>query len=94
MIVKTKNYKLDKKTYINTAFRTVLKQQGWIAVLGVIVICCGYFIPGADSIWWFIGAIIALFRFFVTNGIIWSMGRISDWICSDYDDGIVIGVNE
>jgi len=60
MIVRTKNYKLDKKTYINTAFKTILKKQGWIAVVGALVICLGYFIPGADSIWWFIVAIIAL----------------------------------
>ena len=60
MIVKTKNYKLDKKTYISTAFKTILKKQGWMAALGAIVLCLGYFIPGADSIWWFIGAFIAL----------------------------------
>ena len=60
MIVRTKNYKLDKKTYINTAFKTILKQQGWMAAVGAIVICLGYFIPGADSIWWFIGAAIAV----------------------------------
>ncbi|HLT75143.1 MAG TPA: hypothetical protein VKZ68_08645 [Ohtaekwangia sp.] len=58
MIVRTKNYKLDKKTYINLAFKSVLKQQGWIAALGFIAICSLYFwIP---SIWWFIGATIAL----------------------------------
>jgi hypothetical protein len=60
MIVKTKNYKLDKKTYINTALKTILKQQGWMAIVGALVICMGYFIPGADSIWWFIGAVIGL----------------------------------
>lgn len=60
MIVRTKNYRLDKKTYISTAFKTVLKQQGWIAAVGFFVICLGYFIPGADSIWWFIGAVIAV----------------------------------
>jgi|SRR5690606_5460909 len=58
MIVRTKNYKLDKKTYVNLAFKSVLKQQGWIAALGFAAICSLYFwIP---SIWWFIGATIAL----------------------------------
>ena len=31
-----------------------------MAAVGAIVICLGYFIPGADSIWWFIGAFIGL----------------------------------
>lgn len=60
MIVRTKNYKLDKKTYINLAFKSVIKKQGWIAALGAIVICLGYAIPGAQSIWWFIAAFIGL----------------------------------
>lgn len=58
MIVKTKNYKLDKKTYINLALRNILKRQGWMAAAGAFVICLGYiWIP---SIWWFIGAIAGL----------------------------------
>jgi hypothetical protein len=58
MIVKTKNYKLDKKTYINLALRSILKRQGWIAALGVLLICSMYvWIP---SVWWFIGAAVAL----------------------------------
>ncbi len=31
MIVRTKNYKLEKKIYINTALKAILKKQGWIA---------------------------------------------------------------
>lgn len=58
MIVKTKNYKLEKKIYINLALKSVLKQQGWIAGVAALVICLGYvWIP---SIWWFIGAFIGL----------------------------------
>lgn len=58
MIIKTKNFKLDKKTYINLALKNILKQQGWIAALGAIAISCGYFwIP---NIWWIIGAGIGL----------------------------------
>ena len=58
MIVKTKNYKLDKKTYINLALTSVLKQQGWIAAVAAFAICLMYiWIP---SIWWFIGAILGL----------------------------------
>jgi hypothetical protein len=40
--------------------KTILKQQGWMAIVGALIICMGYFIPGADSIWWFIGAVIGL----------------------------------
>jgi hypothetical protein len=58
MVVKTKNYKLDKKTYINLAFKSILMQQGWIAAVGALAICSLYFwIP---SIWWFIGAAIGV----------------------------------
>lgn len=58
MNVKTKNYRLEKKIYINLAFKRVMKQQGWIAALAAFAICLGYiWIP---SIWWFIGAFIGV----------------------------------
>ena len=43
MIVKTKNYKLDKKTYINLSLKSVLLKQGWIAGLGALAICLCFF---------------------------------------------------
>lgn len=58
MIVKTKNYKLDKKTYIRLALGNVLMKQGWIAALAAFVICLGYI--WIASIWWFIAAIVGL----------------------------------
>lgn len=58
MIVKTKNYKLDKKVYIKLALTNILLKQGWIALLGAAVICLGYlWVP---SLWWFITAFIGL----------------------------------
>jgi hypothetical protein len=58
MIVKTKSYKLDKKTYINIALTSILKKQGWIAAAAAFAICLMYiWIP---SIWWFIGAAVGL----------------------------------
>jgi len=58
MIVRTKNYKLDKKTYVRLAFRNIIKQQGWIAGLVALALClCYLWIP---SIWWFIGAAIGI----------------------------------
>lgn len=58
MNVKTKNYKLEKKTYIKLAFNNILKKQWWMAALGFVLICSGYF--WIASIWWFISATIAL----------------------------------
>jgi hypothetical protein len=60
MIVRTKNYKLEKKIYISTALKRILKKQGWIAAAAAVLICLGYFIPGAASFWWFVGAVIGL----------------------------------
>jgi hypothetical protein len=58
MIIRTKNYKLDKKTYIRLALKNILLQQGWIAGLVALALClCYFWIP---SIWWFIGALVGL----------------------------------
>src|SRR5688572_17808279 len=58
MIVKTKNYRLEKKTYISLAFKQIMMQQGWIAAVAAFVICLGYiWVP---SIWWFIGAFVGI----------------------------------
>jgi len=53
MVVRTKNYRLEKKTYIRLALISVLKQQWWVALI-VLAICAGY--AWVPSIWWFIGA--------------------------------------
>ncbi len=58
MIVKTKNYKLDKKVYIKLALTNILLKQGWIAVAAAVSICLGFF--WIASIWWFITAFIGL----------------------------------
>ncbi|MBL7873222.1 MAG: YcxB family protein [Cyclobacteriaceae bacterium] len=53
MIVKTRNYRLEKKDYIKMALKAILLQQWWVSLI-VVTICLGYvWIP---SIWWFIGA--------------------------------------
>lgn len=58
MIVKTKNYKLDKKVYIKLALTNILLKQGWIAGLAALAICLCFF--WVASIWWFIAAFIGL----------------------------------
>lgn len=60
MIVKTKNYRLAKKTYINLALKSILRKQGWMAIAGAVVISLCYFIPGVHSFWWFIGAAVGV----------------------------------
>jgi hypothetical protein len=56
MLVKTRNYRLEKKDYTRMAMSNVLRQQWWVSLI-VLAICSGYFL--APSIWWFIGAILA-----------------------------------
>jgi len=53
MIVKTKNYRLEKNIYIRTAFINILKKQWWVGLI-VVAICLGYlWIP---TLWWFFAA--------------------------------------
>ena len=57
MIVKTRKYKLENKTYIKLGLINVFRQQWWVLLIAA-AICLGYlWIP---SSWWFIGAGIAL----------------------------------
>ena len=57
MIVKTRKYKLETGTYIKLAMKNILREQWWVFLIA-IAIMCGYFI--IPSIWWIIGALIAL----------------------------------
>ena len=57
MIIKTKKYKLETGTYIKLAMKNILREQWWVFLIA-IAIMCGYFI--IPSIWWIIGALIAL----------------------------------
>ncbi|MEQ9591721.1 MAG: YcxB family protein [Cyclobacteriaceae bacterium] len=57
MLVRTKNYRFEKKDYVRLAMGNILKQQWWVSLI-VVAICLLYlWIP---SIWWFIGAGIAV----------------------------------
>ena len=55
MIVKTRNYRLEKKDYIKMALKAILKKQWWVSLI-VVAICLCYF--WVASIWWFIGAVL------------------------------------
>jgi hypothetical protein len=55
MIVKTRNYRLEKKVYIRMALKNILRKQWWVSLV-VVALCLPYiWIP---SIWWFIGAFV------------------------------------
>lgn len=55
MMVKTKNYRLEKKDYIRFAFWGVLRQQWWAGLI-VVAICLGFI--WIQSIWWFVAALL------------------------------------
>ena len=55
MIVKTKNYRLEKSDYIKMALTGILRKQWWVSLI-VIAICLGF--VRVQSIWWFIAAFI------------------------------------
>ena len=57
MIVKTRKYKLETSTYVKLAMKNILREQWWVFLIAVAIMC-GYFI--IPSIWWIIGALIAL----------------------------------
>ena len=55
MIVKTRNYKLDKKEYRKLALINILKKQWWVSLI-VLAICLGFI--WIQSIWWFVFALL------------------------------------
>lgn len=57
MIVKTKKYKLETGTYIKLALTNILKEQWWVFLIA-LAIMCGYFFIASH--WWITGALIAL----------------------------------
>ena len=56
MIIKTKKYKLVTGTFIKIGLLGVIKQQWWV-ILIVLGLMCGAFIVW--SVWWIIGPLIA-----------------------------------
>lgn len=57
MKVTTKKYRMEKQDYIRLAFRNIIRQQWWVGLIA-IAICLGSL--WIFSIWWFIGAAVAL----------------------------------
>ena len=57
MIVKTRKYKLENGTYIKFAMLNLLREQWWVLLIPLVIMCGAFFI---FSWWWFIGPLIAL----------------------------------
>src|SRR3954471_2354750 len=55
MLVKTRNYRMEKSDYIRLAFKNVLRQQWWVGLIVVAICLPAIWIP---SIWWFIAAVV------------------------------------
>ncbi len=56
MIVKTRNYRLEKSAYIKMALASVLKQQWWTIPIAVAICLLYLWIP---SLWWIITGVLA-----------------------------------
>ena len=55
MIVKTRNYRLEKKDYRRLALKNILREQWWVSLIAVAIGSGFFWIP---SYWWFVGAIL------------------------------------
>ena len=55
MIIKTKNYRLEKSEYRKLALQNILKQQWWVGLIA-LAICSGFI--WVHSVWWFVAAIL------------------------------------
>lgn len=57
MIVKTRKYTLENGTYIKLALMNILREQWWVFLITLALMCGAFFI---FSWWWIIGPLIAL----------------------------------
>jgi hypothetical protein len=53
MIIKTRNYRLEKKDYQRMALQNILKEQWWVSLI-VVTICLGFL--WIHTFWWFVAA--------------------------------------
>lgn len=56
MIVKTRNYRLEKKLYIKMALKSILIKMWWTIPIAVAICLFYLWIP---SLWWIIGGVLA-----------------------------------
>lgn len=58
MIVKTKKYKLDTKTYLKLGLLNIFKEQWWVLLIAVGIAALTIFYP--ETIWFYIIAVVGL----------------------------------
>lgn len=56
MLVKTRNYRLEKNQYIKMALKNVIIQQWWVIPIAVAICLLYFWIP---SFWWIVGGVLA-----------------------------------
>ena len=56
MIVKTRNYRLEKSQYIKMALRSILLKMWWAAPIALAICLLYFWIP---SFWWIFGGLLA-----------------------------------
>ena len=56
MLVKTRNYRLEKNQYIKMALKNVIVQQWWVIPIAVAICLLYFWIP---SFWWIVGGVLA-----------------------------------
>jgi hypothetical protein len=65
VIIKTKKYKLETKTYIKLALINILKEQWWVFLIAIGIAALTIFYP--ETIWFYIIAAVALLLY----GLFW-----------------------
>ena len=62
MIIKTKKFQMNKSEYIKKGFYNLILEQWWVLIIYLALCGIYYFSP---SIWWIVGASIALFIYLI-----------------------------
>ena len=68
MIIKTKKYQLDSKTYVNIALKSVMKKYWWAWLVPTAIMLIPIFAPGA--LWWCFGIALTLSILYVLFWVI------------------------
>jgi len=62
MIIRTKKFQMNKSEYIKKGFYNLILEQWWVLIIYLALCGIYYFSP---SIWWIVGASIALFIYLI-----------------------------
>ena len=62
MIIRTKKFQMNKSEYIKKGFYNLILEQWWVLII-YLALCGIYYV--SPSIWWIVGASIALFIYLI-----------------------------